>query len=65
MLWTNVGTKQAKIEKISIFPAIQLGFLRSLVRPIGCEANKSNLWHKERQIGDLWRKERQIGLGLQ
>ena len=36
---TNVGTNQAKIEKISISRAIRLEFLRSLVSAIRCEAN--------------------------
>ena len=44
---TNVGTNQAKIEKISISRAIWLGFLRSLVSTIKCEANKSNLLREE------------------
>ena len=48
---TNVGTNQAKIEKISISRAIWLEFLRSLVRAIRCEANKINLLHEERPIG--------------
>ena len=32
--WTNVGTKQAKIEKISISLAIQIEFVRFLVSAI-------------------------------
>ena len=48
---TNVGTNQAKIEKISISRAIWLGFLRSLVSAIRCEANKINLRREERLIG--------------
>ena len=48
---TNVGTNQAKIEKISISRAIQLGFLRSLVSAIRCEANKINRRREERPIG--------------
>ena len=46
-----MGNNQAKIEKISISQAIWLGFLRSLVSAIQCEANKSNLWREERPIG--------------
>ena len=50
---TNVGTNQAKIdsEKISISRAIQLGFLRSLVSTIRCEAYKINRRREERLIG--------------
>ena len=48
---TNVGTNQAKIEKMSISRAIWLEFLRSLVRAIRCEANKINLLLVERPIG--------------
>ena len=48
---TNVGTNQAKIEKISISRAIRLEFLRSLVSAIWCEANKINLLLVERPIG--------------
>ena len=48
---TNMGTYQAKIEKISISGEIQLGFLRSLVCAIRCEANKSNLRGEEIPIG--------------
>ena len=48
---TNVGTNQAKIEKISISWAILLGFLRSLVSAILCEANKSKWQREERSIG--------------
>ena len=48
---TNVGTKQAKIKKNSISPAIRRGFLRSLVSAIRCEANKVNRRHEERPIG--------------
>ena len=48
---TNVGTNQAKIEKISISRAIQLGFLRSLVSAIRCEANEINRRREERPIG--------------
>ena len=49
--WTNVGTNQAKIEKISISLAILLGFLRSLVSPIRCEGNKINRRREEGPIG--------------
>ena len=45
---TNVGTNQAKIEKISISGAIRLGFLRSLVSAILYEAIRSNRWREER-----------------
>ena len=38
---TNVGTNQAKIEKISISRAIRFGFLRSPASAIRCEANKN------------------------
>ena len=48
---TNVGTNQAKIEKISISLAIWLGFLRSLVSAIRCEANKINRQLEESPIG--------------
>ena len=48
---TNVGTDQAKFEKISISRAIWLGFLRSLVSAIRCEANESNRRREERPIG--------------
>ena len=49
---TNVGTNQAKIEKISISRAIlPLGFLRSLVSAIQCKANKINGRHEERPFG--------------
>ena len=48
---TNVGTNQAKIEKISISRAIRLEFLRSLVSAIRCEANKINRRREERPIG--------------
>ena len=48
---TNVGTNQAKIEKIASSRAILLGILRSLVSTILCEANKSNLLREERPIG--------------
>ena len=48
---TKVRTSQAKIEKIPISEAIQLGFLHSLVRAIRCEANKSYRWREERPIG--------------
>ena len=48
---TNVGTNQAKIEKISISRAIRLEFLRSLVSAIRCEANKINRRRVERPIG--------------
>ena len=47
---TNVGTNQAKIEKILISRAIQLGFLRSLVSAIRSEANKSNRRREERPV---------------
>ena len=50
---TNMGTNQAKIEKISISRAIRLEFLRSLVSPIRCEANKINRRRVERPIGSL------------
>ena len=43
---TNIGTHQAKIEKISISRAILLGFLRSPVSVMQCEANKSNRQHE-------------------
>ena len=48
---TDVGTNQAKIEKISISRAIRLEFLRSLVSAIRCEANKINRRREERPIG--------------
>ena len=48
---TNVGTDQAKIEKILISREIRLGFLLSLVNAIQCEANKSNLRRAERPVG--------------
>ena len=48
---TNMGTNQAKIEKISISRAIRLEFLRSLVSAIRCEANKINWRRVERPIG--------------
>ena len=48
---TNVGTNQAKIEKISISRPIRLEFLRSLVSAIRCEANKINQRREERPIG--------------
>ena len=48
---TNVGTNQAKIEKISISRAIRLEFLRSLVSAIRYEANKINRRREERPIG--------------
>ena len=48
---TNMGTNQAKIEKISISRAIRLEFLRSLVSDIRCEANKINRQREERPIG--------------
>ena len=46
-----MGTDKAKFEKISISRAIRLGFLRSLVSAIRCEANKSNMRREERPIG--------------
>ena len=46
-----VGTNQAKFEKNSIYRAIWLGFLRTLVSAIRSEANKSDLWREERPIG--------------
>ena len=63
---TDVGTNQAKIEKISISRAILLEFLRSLVSAIRCEANKINRRRAEGPIGsrpvkmlrDLWRRAR-------
>ena len=63
---TNLGTNQAKIEKISISRAIGLEFLRFLVSAIRCEANKINWRRVERPIGsraikmvrDLWRRAR-------
>ena len=48
---TNVGTNQAKFEKISISRAIRLEFLRSLVSAIRYEANKINRRREERPIG--------------
>ena len=48
---TNVGTNQAKIEKISISRAIRFGFLRSPVSAIRCEANKNNRRRVDRPIG--------------
>ena len=47
---SNVGTDQAKIEKILI-PPILIEFVRPLVSAIRCEANKSNWWRRERPIG--------------
>ena len=74
---TNVGTKlvptnQAKIEKMSMSRAIRLGFLRSLVSAIRCEAYKINWQREERLIGsrsvkmlrDLWRRARGPSLHL-
>ena len=46
---TNVGSNQAKIEKILISQAIQLEFLGSLVRAIQYEVN--NLQREGRHIG--------------
>ena len=68
MLWDQRGTNQAKIEKILISRAIWLGFLRSLVSTIRCEANKSNVLSEERIIGllsvkilrDLQRRSRDL-----
>ena len=48
---TNVGTNQAKIEKLSISRAIRIGFLCSLISAIRCEANKNNRRRVERLIG--------------
>ena len=48
---TNVGTNQAKIDKISISRAIRLGFLRSILSTIKCEANKINWLREEGPIG--------------
>ena len=48
---TNVGTNQAKFEKISISRAILHGFLRSLVSAIQYVANNINLQREERPIG--------------
>ena len=48
---TNVGTNQAKIEKISIYRAILREVLRSLVSAIPCEANMINWRREERPIG--------------
>ena len=48
---TNVGTNQAKIEKILISRAIWLGFLRSILSTIQCEANKINWRREEGPIG--------------
>ena len=48
---TNVGTNQAKFEKISIYRAIRLRILCFLVSAIRCEANKRNLWREKRPIG--------------
>ena len=42
---------QAIFEKNFIYLAIPPGFLCFLVCAIQCEANKSNLWLKERPIG--------------
>ena len=47
----NVGTNQAKFEKISLSWAIRLGFLRSLVSAIRFEANKINRRREQRPIG--------------
>ena len=44
---------QAKIEEISISWAILLGFLRSPVSAIQCEANKSNCRCEQRPIGSI------------
>ena len=48
---TNVGTNQAKIEKLSISRAIRLEFLHSQVSTIRCEASKSNRRREERLLG--------------
>ena len=50
---TNVGTKQAKIQKISISRAIRFGILHSLVTvsAIRCKANKNNQRRDERPTG--------------
>ena len=52
---TNVGSltgaNQAKIEKISIYRAIWLGFLCSQVSAIRCESKKSN-WRREERLVD-------------
>ena len=53
MLQNQCGTNQAKIEKISISQAVLLGFLRSLVSDIRCEANKINLRREESPIGSF------------
>ena len=50
-LGTSVGTNQAKFEKNSIYRAILLGFLCSLVTAIRSKANKSILRREERPIG--------------
>ena len=38
-IWAKRGTDQEKFEEISISGAIRLGFLRSLVSAIRCEAS--------------------------
>ena len=48
---TNVGTDQSKIEIISISRAILLGFVRSLLSAIRCQANKINQRREEGPIG--------------
>ena len=53
MLRDQRGTNHAKIEKISIYQAIWLEFLRSLVSAIRYEANKINRLREERPIGSL------------
>ena len=64
---TNVGTNQAKNEKMSISRAIQLRFLCSLVSTIRCKANKINQQREERPIGSravkMLRDLRQRALG--
>ena len=50
MLRDQRGDQPSKKWEISISGAIQLGFLRSLVSTIRCEANKSNRRREERPI---------------
>ena len=50
---TNVGTNQAKIEKISISRVIGLEFVRSLVSATRYEANKVHRRREERPMGSL------------
>ena len=68
---TNVWINRAKIEKILISRAMLLGFLRSLLSAMRCEANKINRWREEGPIGspavkmlrDLRRRARGPSLG--